>query len=262
MPRIRLTVAYDGTDYCGWQKQKDHAHGPKLPSLQGTIEQALGRILGHPIDLCASGRTDAGVHAYAQVAHFDTSHRRWPRDWTWALKSQLPPSIVVKEAFEAPETFHSTLSAVAKTYRYYIWNAERPSCFLGRYSWWIRRSLDLEVLEQLSAPLLGFHDFKSFQSQGTPVLHTRRKLFKIQWVRKTGSLIYMDITGNGFLKQMVRNIVGTLIEFYLRGLGPEEIERVLLAQDRTKAGQAAPPQGLFLRQVFYPKELDKLCVKL
>ena len=259
--RIRLLVSYDGTDYCGWQKQKDHAWGPKLPSVQQTLEQALERIFQHPIDLSASGRTDAGVHAKGQVCHFDTP-KAWPRDLCWALKSQLPVSIAARAAYLVPPTFHSTMSATHKTYQYYIWNSDRPTALLNRYTWWIRRPLDLGRLQALSEILLGEHDFASFQSVGTPVLHTRRQILKIQWRPCSAHRLCFEITGTGFLKQMVRNIVGTLVDFHQKGKDPAQLQKVLAACDRKKAGPTAPAQGLFLKKVYYPKKLDSQSVKI
>lgn len=261
MNRIRLLLSYDGTDYCGWQKQKVHDFGPKLPSLQATIEQALERIFNHPVDLCASGRTDAGVHAFGQVAHFDTK-RQIPRDICWALKAHLPPSIAVRAAWLAPQDFHSTLSAHWKTYRYFIWNHDRPTAILNRYTWWVRQPLDIEGLQRLTTPLIGRKDFASFQSKGTPVQHTVRTIYRAQWKQINSKLIMFEVTGSGFLKQMVRNIVGTVIDDYLKRRPPEKMIKVLASCDRTQAGPTCPPQGLFLYRVGYPKELDRLCVKI
>ncbi|MCS6838161.1 MAG: tRNA pseudouridine(38-40) synthase TruA [Bdellovibrionaceae bacterium] len=260
--KIRLLIAYDGSDFCGWQKQKDHAFAPKLPSLQETLEAALSRVLNHPIEVCASGRTDAGVHALGQVAHFITHREQLPRDLCWALRAHLPPTVVVREAYWAPMEFHATLSAMGKTYRYFIWNSDRASPFWFRYSWWIRRPLDLERLQTLSQVLCGTHDFKSFQTQGTPVLHTVRTIYRIQWRRHGPQLCSVALTGDGFLKQMVRNIVGTVIDAFEDGATPQDLRAILEACDRRRAGQTAPPHGLFLQKVYYPKPLDNQCIKL
>lgn len=261
MKRVRLLLSYDGTDYCGWQKQKDHPCGPKLPSLQEAVEKALEQILQEPVDLGASGRTDAGVHALGQVAHFDTA-RLLPRDLCWALKSKLPKSISAKGAWIAPSAFHSTISAQWKTYRYYIWNDVRPTAILARYSWWVRQELIIEQLQRLTSPLVGRHDFASFQSKGTPVRHTVRTIYQAEWKRVNKRMLMFEVTGSGFLKQMVRNIVGTLIDDYFKGQKPDKMQKVLSAADRTKAGPTCPPQGLFLYRVGYPKKLDRLCVKI
>lgn len=258
LQNVKLLVSYDGTDYCGWQKQKEHKHGPEKASIQETLEKALSKILNEPIDLCASGRTDAGVHAMGQVAHFVTS-RKLPKDLCWAVRSLLPPSIAVKEAWLAPSEFHSTLSATHKTYRYWIWNSPRPSALLARYSLWIRQGLDLDYLNQQAQFLVKNQDFKSFQSVGTPVLHTVREVYRARWSLRKKNLVEFEITGSGFLKQMVRNIVGTQLDLCMKGQPFEKIDEILKALDRKRAGPAAAPQGLFLSRVYYPRELDIQC---
>ena len=258
MQKIKLIVSYDGTDFCGWQKQKDHKHGPDKPSLQETIEGALSKVLNEPIKLSASGRTDAGVHAAAQVAHFSTE-RKLPQDLCWALRSRLPTSIVVKSAWLAPKEFHSTLSATHKTYRYLIWNAHRPTALLARYSNWIRTPLDLQYLNAQAQFLKKNQDFKSFQSVGTPVKNTVREVFEARWIQRRQNLVEFQITGSGFLKQMVRNIVGTQIDLFMKSQPIEKIDEILQVKDRKKAGTAAPAQGLFLSRVYYPADLDNKC---
>ena len=265
MANIKLQISYDGTDFCGWQKQKDHKHGPDKPSIQETLERALTRIFptedGSLVNLTGSGRTDAGVHALGQIANFQTD-RALPKDLPWALRSTLPESIVVKKAWIAPDEFHSTLSATHKTYRYWVWNNQRPSALLARYSQWVRVPLDLEYLNQQAQFLLKKQDFKSFQSVGTPVQTTVREIYQARWqVRKPG-LIEFQVTGSGFLKQMVRNIVGTQLELVIKSQPIEKMKEILEAKDRTVAGPAAPPQGLYLSKVYYPSELDNRCRQL
>jgi tRNA pseudouridine38-40 synthase len=259
MTRVKFIVSYDGTDFCGWQKQREHACASPKPSIQETIEQGLVKIFNEPIRLFASGRTDSGVHAQAQVCHFDTSRTSLPKDLSWALRSKLPASIVIKKAWVAPEDFHATLSAVRKTYRYWIWNSPTPTAMLARYSYWIRQPLDLEYLQSVADKLVGNQDFKSFQSVGTSVKHTVREVYSARWTQKKGSLIQFEVTGSGFLKQMVRNLVGTQVDLFLRQQSPEKIQEILAAQDRRVAGPTSPPQGLFLWKVYYPKELDNRC---
>lgn len=256
--KIKLLVSYDGTDYCGWQKQKEHKHGPEKPSLQETIEIALSKIFNEKIDLSASGRTDAGVHAVAQIAHFETS-RKLPKDLCWALKSLLPTSIAIQSAWTAPDEFHSTLSATHKTYRYWIYNRHRSTALLSRYSHWVRQPLDLDYLNNQAQYLVKEQDFKSFQSVGTPVLHTVRQVYRARWTKRKNHIIQFEITGSGFLKQMVRNIVGTQLDLCLKGQPVEKIKEILDLKDRTKAGTTAPPQGLFLYRVYYPSDLDIRC---
>lgn len=256
--KVKLLVSYDGTDFCGWQKQKDHAHASEKPSIQGTLEDALSKIFAEKISLRASGRTDAGVHAMAQIADFNTT-RKLPKDIPWALKSKLPDSIVVKKVWLAPDEFHSTLSAVKKTYRYLIWNDQRPTALLSRYSHWIRQPLDLEYLNRQAQYLCKEQDFKAFQSVGTQVNTTVRQIYSARWTQRKSHLVQFEVTGSGFLKQMVRNIVGTQLDLFLRSQPIEKIEEILKSLDRTKAGPTAPAQGLFLRQVYYPRELDIQC---
>ncbi len=258
MARIKLIISYDGTDYCGWQKQKDHKFASELPSIQETLEKALEKIFRHPIGLSASGRTDAGVHAVAQVTHFDTE-RRLPQDLCWALRSILPPSIVAKKAFTAPDEFHSTTSATKKTYRYWVWNHPRATALLGRYSWWIRQELDLAHLNASAKYLIGEQDFESFRSMGTPVKTTIRELFSAQWTRRQSGIVQFEVTGTGFMKQMVRNLVGTQVNLAVKELDSSQMLTILQAKDRRAAGTTAPSQGLFLKKVYYPKNLDIKC---
>lgn len=260
MARYRMIISYDGTDFCGWQRQKAHRHASPKPSIQETLEQALGKILNHPVDISASGRTDAGVHAVAQVVHFDTD-RTLPRDLCWALKSQLPPTISAKAYSQVPDRFHATLSATRKTYRYWIWNHPRAPALLNRYAWWIRAPLHIGDLNRICEPLLGEHDFACFRSMGSPVKHTIRRIERAEWVQKRSGLLEFTVTGNGFMKQMVRNIVGTTVGLAQKGDGPEKMKHIMSLKDRQKAGATAPPQGLFLMSVEYPRTATSLVDK-
>lgn len=259
--RIKMIVAYDGTDFCGWQKQKEHALASELPSIQETLELGLAKIFNHPIELSASGRTDAGVHAVGQVCHFETD-RKIPKDLCWAVRSGLPMSISPKIAWEAPENFHSTISATHKTYKYWIWNGSRSPALLNRYSWWIRQPLDAEKLNKIASLIVGRRDFESFRSKGTPVKHSIREISSARWWWRKPDLLEFEVTGNGFMKQMVRNLVGTQVDLLSRGQPPEKINEIILAQDRKAAGPAAPAQGLYLYRVYYPKSLDSQCRRL
>lgn len=261
MTRIKFIVSYDGSDYCGWQRQNHEDR----PSVAQTIKDGLEKIFQHEINLCASGRTDAGVHALNQVCHFDTTRdfsqtKAW--DLSWALRKYLPPSIIVKKAWVAPEEFHATISAEKKTYRYLIYNAPRPSPILTRYMGWVRRPLNLDHLNASSKFLLGYHDFKSFQSIGTTVAHTNREIFKAGWRWKKPHVAEFSITGSGFLKQMVRNIVGTQLLLEQKNLPADEMKRIIELADRKYAGPPADPQGLYLLQVYYPQDLDNKCREL
>lgn len=261
LTKIRFTVAYDGTGYCGWQKQKPEDQ----VSVAQVIEQALEKVFNEKISLFASGRTDAGVHALNQVCHFSTRRKinpakRW--DLCWALNAHLPPGIVVKKAWLAPEDFHATLSASHKTYRYLIINRPRPSAHLNRYAEWVRLPIDIEHLQQSSKFLIGNQDFKSFQSVGTPVRDTLREIYKADWKWRRPGVLQFTVTGNGFLKQMVRNIVGTSLMLERKKMPAEDMGEIILAQDRMKAGPPAPAQGLYLMKVYYPQNLDNRCLEL
>ncbi len=267
MTRIRMTVGYDGTDFCGWQSQGEdrESRAGEKPSLSRTIQGALEGAFNQEISLFASGRTDAGVHAVNQVCHFDVSLTpEQLRGWNLsrALKSRLPPSIVVKKAWIAPAEFHSTLSPIKKTYRYLVLNTAQPSPLLYRNTMWMRQKLDLDFLNHCSNYLVGEHDFKSFQSVGSDVAHTVRTIYKAEWSWKTPHIAQFMITGSGFLKQMVRNIVGTELLLHRKASRPEAIGAIVAACDRTKAGPPAEPQGLYLMKVYYPQDLDNQCTEL
>ncbi|MGZ3803629.1 MAG: tRNA pseudouridine(38-40) synthase TruA [Pseudobdellovibrionaceae bacterium] len=261
MQRIRFLVSYDGTDFCGWQKQ---SHMPNK-SVQQSLEEALTDIFQEKITLFASGRTDAGVHAIGQVCHFDTERpierlRNW--DLAWAMKSRLPRSISVKKVWLAPPDFHATLSAKRKTYRYFVYNKQRAGAFITRYADWARHPVNLLHLRESSKFLLGKQDFKSFQSVGSPVTHTVREIYQADWEWRKSDLLQFTITGNGFMKQMVRNIVGTQMMLEKKGLPPETLRNIIAFQDRKQAGPAAPAEGLFLMRVYYPQELDIRCCEI
>lgn len=259
MTRIKFTVAYDGSEFCGWQKQNHEDR----PSVCQTLQTALEKVFQHDITLFASGRTDAGVHALNQVCHFETTKKFDKHfDLSWALRRFLPRSIVVKNAWKAPKDFHATISAEKKTYRYLIYNAKRPSPFLNQYMGWIRRPIDIDYLNSTCEFLLGFQDFKSFQSVGTEVKSTEREILSAKWRWKKPHIAEFTITGTGFLKQMVRNIVGTQLQLEQKQLPAEEIKRIISLKDRKFAGPAVEPQGLYLLQVYYPQDLDNKCREL
>lgn len=259
--KIRMEVAYRGTDFCGWQRQ-NHGH---LKSVAQVLQEALERVFQQKIKLYGSGRTDAGVHALTQNCHFtvdkdENIFKNW--DLAWAMKSLLPDSITVRKVWVAPSDFHSTLSAVAKTYKYFIYTNSRSNPFLRPHSYWVRFPLDIDLLNQYSEVIIGEHDFKSFQSAGTEVAHTRRKIMKARWIYKSPKVLEFSVTGSGFLKQMVRNLVGTMLMLEKEKAGPEKMLNILNILDRQKAGVPAPPEGLFLWKVYYPRELDNRCREL
>ncbi len=254
--RFKLLISYDGTDFCGWQRQDKLTHPP---SVQQIVEKSLSQIYNEPVAVCASGRTDSGTHAIGQVIHFETSNHRPSMDLCWASRGSLPSSIVIKKAWLAPKDFHATSSATHKTYIYFIHNHIRPSALMTRYSAWIREPLDIDYMNAVSSFLVKKQDFKSMQSTGTPVKTTIREIYQAQWKWRNPQLLQFTITGSGFLKQMVRNIIGTTLKLAKDGLPPETMAEILAACDRRQAGPTAPAQGLFLRKVYYPSELDKRC---
>jgi tRNA pseudouridine38-40 synthase len=247
-------VSYDGTQFCGWQSQLIHKN---KTSIQATLQNALTRIYKEPVHLVASGRTDSGVHASAQNVHFylNSDPRRLPL--LLALRTLLPPTICVRGAWLVPSEFCANKSAIAKTYRYYILNDNFPSALLARFSYWYKKQpLDIEVLQAYANLLVGRHDFKTFQSAGgTPPKTSHRRIYKAQWSQPKPNLFIFEITGNGFLRQMIRNLVATQINLHEKGHPPAEILRLLEQKNRRLIGKPAPPMGLFLSRVFYPNNL-------
>ena len=257
LQRIRLLISYDGTDFHGWQMQTS-----EQPTIQSTLESALARIFGQSVRVHGSGRTDAGAHSVGQVAHFDAPRDIASYDMRRAINRWLPNSIVVRAVWAAPRDFHSLFSAQRKTYKYWIWNHRVPSALYARYRHWVARPLDMEYLQKCSDLLLGEHDFKSFQTAGTPIISTVRRIEKASWRRVGRHTLEFTICGNGFLKQMVRNIVGTMLDMGRLGEAPSEMSRILTACDRQAARASAPAHGLYLYRVEYPQLLDSQCRKL
>ena len=242
---ICLLVAYDGTDYHGFQRQT-----PPVAAVQNVLEGALSRVFGDTIELAAAGRMDAGVHAAGQVVNFFTDGtipvERVPR----AVNSLLPPDIVVCRAFEADRDFSALHSAREKTYRYRILTGETPSPFLCRYAWHIRQPLDFAAMENAARILLGTHDFSSFRAAGGAPMSPVRTMTRAECSRDGRELSFV-FTADGFLYHMVRNIVGTLADVGKGVLSPEDFASILAARDRNKASATAPAAGLCLVRVDY-----------
>ena len=255
--KVKMLVSYDGTSFGGWQRQRS-----SQPTIQGSLEGTLTRVFNQPITICGSGRTDAGVHARGQVAHFVAPKVFEGSKLLYALNSLVAKGIVVQSLWEVPNDFHAMNSAQAKTYIYELYQSPTPCPFKERFSWWRRETLNLEKLNRYSEVLLGRQDFKSFQNQGSPVPNTVREILKAHWMNFSQGHLTFQITGNGFLRQMVRNIVGTLLHLHDTGASPRDLETILKALDRQSAEVAAPPHGLFLDSVSYPPELDSLCRRL
>jgi tRNA pseudouridine38-40 synthase len=243
---IRLTAAYDGTDFSGWQRQK---HGR---SVQGEIERALEILHGHPVSLHGAGRTDAGVHAVAQTANFLTDISAIPPgNFVSALNSSLPADVRIMESAEAGADFHARFSARFRRYRYFLKRGEAAYPHERRYCWPVRSRLDLAALNRMAARLSGETDFSSFSSPKDPSLSRFRYVYDASFYPE-GNLIVFDISANAFLWKMVRSLVGTMAWLQARDLAPEAFAEILSARDRSAAGPTAPPEGLFLYRVEYP----------
>jgi tRNA pseudouridine38-40 synthase len=250
MRNLKLILAYDGTEFCGWQVQ------PDAPSVQGLLASAIGRITGEKVLPQGSGRTDAGVHALAQVATFSTESVIPAANLVIALNDILSPSIRVLDATEMPFDFHARKSALAKTYRYRIYREAICSPFITRYVWHYPYPLD-ESAMMAAAPLVqGEHDFTSFaavdpeRGRDQDATSNLRKVYSSTWQRQGSELLY-EIRGNGFLHHMVRNLVGTFLLIGKKTLKPEDIARVMSAKNRSQAGATAPASGLYLVAVEY-----------
>ena len=248
MRTLKLTLAYDGTAYAGWQLQ------PGQRTLQGTLEAALARITRETIRVRASGRTDAGVHALGQVVSFHTESSLPADVFVRALNAELPDDMVVLAVAEAPVGFHAIRDAVRKRYRYLLHDGPVHDVFRRHQVWHYRQSLDAAAMHRAAQALLGKHDFRSFESAWPQRTSSVRTIFEISVVRGISgdeNLIALEVEADGFLYNMVRAIVGTLVEVG-RGTRDESWPaEVLAAQDRRVAGMTAPPQGLFLLRVEY-----------
>jgi tRNA pseudouridine38-40 synthase len=241
---IKLTIEYDGTDYCGWQAQ------PNGRAIQDVIEQGLEKILGAKIRLAASGRTDAGVHALGQVANFthDGKFDLWRLQR--GLNGVTPNDIVIRQIDVVPDFFDARRDARARAYQYRIWNHRWPPAIQRRFSWHVHDALNVSAMRDALRYLEGEHDFASFQAAGCDAAHSVRKIFRNSLTRQEDLLLY-DVEANAFLRHMVRNIVGTLVEVGRGERSADSFAALLEAKDRMQAGPTAPPQGLFLMEVRY-----------
>lgn len=247
MRNIRITVQYDGTDLAGWQRQDAGT------TVQALLEDALQRFDGTRVVVHGAGRTDAGVHALGQVASFRLANPVLPPVLARALNGVLPPQVRVLSAEEAPEHFHAQFSATGKVYEYRIVNAPMASPFLHRYAWHVPGPLDPDAMALAAAGLEGTHDFAAFQGSGSAVVTTTRTIRSIEWDPGRGYdlPLVLRIEGDGFLRHMVRNIAGTLVDIGAGRWPPGEIFAILESRDRRRAGRTAPPHGLFLVRVLY-----------
>ncbi len=239
-----MTVQYDGTNYHGWQEQAG------LPTIQGTLIERLATILGERPAVEGASRTDAGVHALGQVAAFRTERAIEVARLQAALNSRLPADIAAAEMAEAPLHFRPSSDAVAKHYRYRIYRGPIKPVLQDRFVWHWHRPLEAEPMRAAARLLVGRHDFKSFETGGSPRENTEREIFRLN-VTETGRELHVDVEGDGFLYRMVRNLVGTLTEVGRGHRTPEWVAGVLEARDRTAAGPCAPAKGLCLMEVRY-----------
>ena len=242
---FKLIIEYDGTAYHGWQRQKD------LPTIQGEIEKALLNMTSEPVTLIGSGRTDAGVHATAQVAHFKSNTRIPPQAFQRGLNSLLEKDIVIKACEEVDASFHARYNVKSKIYRYRILNRPLPEAIGRQYAWFIPQKLDLDAMRTATAHILGSHDFKAFEGTGSPRSNSRRHIFKAELIQNDGDYLDFVIEANGFLKFMVRNIVGTLADVGRGKITAHDFKEILISKNRNLAGATAPPQGLCLMEVKY-----------
>lgn len=245
--RIALGVEYDGTGFSGWQIQ------PRLRTVQETLEGALSRVADHPVRVHCAGRTDAGVHALEQVAHFDTTATRTERAWVLGTNVNLPRDCAVRWAQPVPDGFHARFAASARHYRYRILMRRTRSALERDRALWVHRPLNLDRMQESAAALVGEHDFSSFRAVACQAKSPVRRLHYLD-LREESGMIELAVGANGFLHHMVRNIVGVLVAIG-SGEAPVDWTRELLAaRDRTLGGVTAPPQGLYFERVDYPAE--------
>jgi tRNA pseudouridine38-40 synthase len=252
MPRIALGLEYDGTDFVGWQIQ------PTGRSVEGTLAAAVSFVAGAPVVVHGSGRTDAGVHALHQVAHFDTRVVRTARQWLLGINSNLPPDVAIRWVREVPADFDARRSALSRRYRYSVLQQSARPALLRRRVWWLRQELDCGAMTAAATAWLGEHDFSAFRGAGCQAKSPMRRLLSVEIARRPrgdGLLLTFELTANAYLQHMVRNLVGTLVAVGSGELRVPDAARILAGRDRREAGVTAPAQGLALVEVLYPPEL-------
>jgi tRNA pseudouridine38-40 synthase len=248
MTTFKLTLAYDGTEFAGWQRQ------PAARTAQGELEAAIERITQERSKCIASGRTDAGVHALGQVVSFQSETKLSGEVLCKALNAELPEDMLVFEVIETAPNFHALRDAVRKRYRYVIQDGRLPDLFDRKYVWHVYQRLDVEAMQEAAKTLVGTHDFASYETAGSPRLTTVRTVFDLTVERRPAELtdrVVIEVEANGFLYNMVRNIAGTLVAVGKGKEPPAWPAEVLAVKDRTKAGMTAPARGLFLVWVEY-----------
>ncbi|MGI5849033.1 MAG: tRNA pseudouridine(38-40) synthase TruA [Christensenellales bacterium] len=250
--RVKLIIEYDGTNYVGWQRQTNGI------AVQQVLEQAFLKASGEYAVIHGSGRTDSGVHAEAQVAHLDTNCTIPPDKISYAMNRLLPFDIRVRHSAKVEEDFHARYSAKAKTYRYTFYNDIHASAIFRNITAHIYGKVDISAMKTAAEYIRGTHDFVCFCASGSDVKDTVRTIYTLS-VTSNGPFIYIDVTGSGFLYNMVRIIAGTLIDVGQKKVCPEYVKDIILSKDRAKAGATAPARGLVLKQVYYTpfcKDMD------
>jgi tRNA pseudouridine38-40 synthase len=247
--RIAIGLEYDGTAYNGWQRQRTGV------GVQSLVEDALSKVANEAIEVTCAGRTDTGVHASAQVAHFDTSSERRPHGWLLGANSNLPDDISVTWAHPVDDSFHARFSATSRSYHYLVLNRLQRSALYRHRAWWVYNALDAERMHRAAQALLGEHDFSAYRAAGCQASSAVREISAIS-VSRDRDWLHLRVTANAFLQHMVRNIMGTLVAI---GCGDESeswVREVLAGRDRKQGGIAAPPHGLTLVEVTYPAEFE------
>ena len=242
---FKLIIEYDGTRYHGWQRQKDDR------TIQQEIEQALSTMTARQVTLNGSGRTDAGVHAFGQVANFRCETDLTPEVFQKGLSSLLPDDIVIQDCRLVDESFHARYDVKSKIYHYKILNRKVPTAIGRQYAWFIRRRLDTAAMRSAISHIIGSHDFKSFEGTGSPRSHTTRNVMAAELIENNDGSIIFKIEADGLLRYMVRNIVGTLVDVGLGKITPAEFKDILESKKRSNASATAPAHGLFLMEVKY-----------
>ena len=244
MRNIKLEIEYDGKDFNGWQKQ------PTKLNIQGEIERAIEIVTGEKVELIASGRTDAGVHSLGQIANFKTDSKLPIEKFPVALNSKLKKSIRIQKAEEMDERFHSRYNCKQKTYRYIINNSKEGSAIYRNLEYHIPVKLNIKDMKKAIKYFEGEHDFKGFKASGTSSKSSVRKIYKAE-IKEDEQRIIIELTGNGFLYNMVGIIAGTIVDVGLGKIKPDEIPEIIKSKDRTRAGKTLPPYGLYLVKVNY-----------
>lgn len=246
MRNIRLLIEYEGTRYSGWQFQKE------VPTIQGAVAEAVKRLIGQDAELFGASRTDAGVHAFGQVASFKTASMISLSGMVHGLNFMLPEDISIRDAVEAPLDFDPRRDAKGKTYVYRILNRSAPSSIMRNFSWHVFKPLDIDLMRRGAVHLIGEKDFSSLMAAGSDATHSIREVTAVNIEDRGDGLIEIEVKGTAFLRHMVRIVAGTLAEVGKGRLRPDDVAEVIEARDRTAAPMTAPSRGLFLMKVDYP----------